>query len=269
MRKYIWNQINQLNSFATLGNGDFTCLHQKQPESWEIFTLLKGRDDCSTLKFQPSCSSLVCWWRLWPHFIIHKNHFRENSTLVAMQQKSSPPTKQTLVCLFCSRHCSSTYIWTWHAWDFLVSASTMTVRSRTFWKRQWETAPPWTWNLRTQWDIWQLPDTFWEGWGSSCYVASWLITFLPYLLLPCSFLHALCPPTAYQAKPCCLGCLGVCLYSWPEWYTQTICSMKNRHSVIVGAKNKMRVPCKNTTDSDLIAEESEWRWAQPDTAAPT
>lgn len=30
MSKYFRNQINQHNSFATLGGEDFTCVHQKQ-----------------------------------------------------------------------------------------------------------------------------------------------------------------------------------------------------------------------------------------------
>lgn len=75
MSKYLRNQINQI--VLQLWEIEiFTCLHQKQPESWEIFTLLKGRDDCPTLKFHLSCSSLVCWRRLCLHFIIHENHSR-------------------------------------------------------------------------------------------------------------------------------------------------------------------------------------------------
>lgn len=116
--------------------------------------------DCPTLKFQLSCSSLVCWWRLWPHFIIHKTNSRETYTLVVIQQD---PQRQ-LDCLFCSRYCtaSSTYIWTWHDWDFcFLELLNYDCGIQNILE---ETAPPWTWNLRTQWDIWQLSDTLWEVW---------------------------------------------------------------------------------------------------------
>lgn len=61
-KKRVNSELNEPTKiiFAALGNGDFTCLHQKQAESSEIFTLLKGRDDGPNAEIPAICSSSLC-----------------------------------------------------------------------------------------------------------------------------------------------------------------------------------------------------------------
>lgn len=168
--------------------------------------------------------------------------------------------------MFYNRYCitSSTYIWTWHAWEFfsydcgIPNILEETVRDGS------------SSDLELTYAVRHLAASWHFLRGTGVILLCYFMTHRVFTLSSSALLFPSCPPPPTTSLCSLTG--KVLLFglgrvvSTADWYTQTICSMKNRLSVIVGAKNKLRLPCKILI---LISKESEWGWAEPDSSPPS